>query len=455
MTRRKDVPMFGRRKITTSVKDVTKDNIVGLLQRAVTIHEQNALECDTLYNYYKGDQPILNRVKKHRPEINNKVVVNQAFEIVDFKKGYTFGTPVTYVRKSDRDGLSEKIGTLNTLMEDNDKHYHDSSLAEWFYICGTAYRMALPQGNIFEMDTLDPRSTFVVYSNRFGKPPVMGVTIYETDEGDLYCVYTKDTYYEIVGDEIKKADPHALNEIPIIEYPANNHRLGSFEVVLGLLNAINNTGSNRMDGIDQFIQSFVKFINCDIDEDTFEALRDLGAIKIKGEPGNPADMDIVSKELNQSEVQVALDYMHQMVLVICGMPDRQGAHRTAGDTGQAVLLRDGWSAAEGRAKDTEVMFSRPERRFLSLVLHIMDEKDITTRDIEIKFTRNRSDSLLVKSQGLQNLLEAGIAPEVAIKAIDMFSDPQQVYIDSKEFLEKWRDAVATCTPSNQKRGEPL
>lgn len=448
--------MFGRTVIFTPVKEVTSANLVEVLNSAKPIHRQNAIEIDILYNHYKGNQPVLRRVKLHRPEINNKVVVNQAYEIVDFKKGYAFGEPVTYVRKSDREGLSEKINNLNALAEENDKQSHDSALAEWFYICGTAYRMVLPEGNVFTIDTLDPRSTFVVYNSGFGKSPLMGVTVFKQESGiDRYCVYTADRYFEVEGDEIIKAEEHILGDIPIIEYPANNHRLGAFEVVLGLLDAINNTVSNRMDGIDQFVQSFIKFVNCDIDEDTFQALKELGAIKIKGEPGNPADMDIVSKELNQSQVQVSLDYMHQMVLVICGMPDRQGAQRTAGDTGQAVLLRDGWSAAEGRARDTEVMFRKPEKRFLSLILRFMDEREITVRDIEIKFTRNRSDSLLVKSQGLQNLLEAGVSPEVAIKSIDMFSDPQQVYIDSQEYLEKWKDAVAVVTPSSQKRGEPL
>ena len=38
--------------------------------------------------------------------------------------------------------------------------------------------------------------------------------------------------------------------IPIFEYPANNARLGSFEIVLPLLDAINNIASNRMDGLE-------------------------------------------------------------------------------------------------------------------------------------------------------------------------------------------------------------
>ena len=63
------------------------------------IHQQNSWDIDYLYNYYLGDQPILNRQKDIRPEINNKIVENHAMEIVDFKKGYVFGEPIQYVRR--------------------------------------------------------------------------------------------------------------------------------------------------------------------------------------------------------------------------------------------------------------------------------------------------------------------------------------------------------------------
>ena len=65
--------------------------------------------------------------------------------------------------------------------------------------------------------------------------------------------------------------------IPIIEYPGNNARLGSFEIVLPLLDAINNVESNRMDGMEQLVQAFIKFINCDITKEEYEV-----ALHLKG-----------------------------------------------------------------------------------------------------------------------------------------------------------------------------
>lgn len=454
--------MFGREVIYSSEEVITKENVVKVLKDAYSIHQKNSADIDYLYNYYKGNQPILQRTKLIRPEINNKIVENHAYEIVDFKKGYVFGEPVQYVRRGEEEKVSDKIALLNEYMFMVDKALQDKDLAEWFNIGGTSYRMVLPNKNYaydsdespFEIDTLDPRYTFVVYNNGFGKRPLMGVKYIETEDRKVkFSVYTDNKYYEIVDDKVETEDSHVLGAVPIIEYPANMARIGSFEVVLGLLDALNNTVSNRMDGIEQYIQSFMKFVNCDIDETDFMALKELGAIKIKGEPGNPADVDLVSQELDQSQTQVTKDDIYQMILIICGMPDRNGANRTTGDTGQAVILRDGWSAAESRARDTELVFKSSEKKFLKIVLRVvrdLSHLDLSLSDIDIKFTRNRTDHLLVKTQGMQNQLEAGIHPQIAIATSGLYSDPEQVYIDSMKYLKKWEFKEVDNVTSNQK-----
>ena len=452
----------GRKVIYSSESEITSENVIEVLKKAMSVHLTNSSDINYLYRYYRGNQPILQRVKQVRPEINNKIVENHALEIVDFKKGYVFGEPIQYVRRGESEEISEKITQLNEYMFAEDKAAKDKELAEWFYICGTSYRMVLPDelagvdpdDSPFEIDILDPRYTFVVYNNGFGKKPLMGVKYIETEENQrIFSVYTRDMYYEIIDDEIIDSEPHVLGDIPIIEYPANSARLGAFEVVLPLLDSLNNIVSNRMDGIEQFVQAFMKFVNCDIDEKQFTALKEMGALKIKSDSNNPADVDIVSKELNQSQVQVTKDDIYQMVLIICGMPDRKGGNRSTGDTGQAVLLRDGWGAAEARAKDTELMFKGSEKRFLRLVLRIIRDTanfNLRLSEIDIKFTRNKTDSLLVKSQGLQNQLEAGIHPQIAIAHCGLYSDPEQVYLDSREYLEKWKTAKATSIPGNNK-----
>lgn len=81
--------MSGRRIIKTSVTEITDENVVDVLRKALATHELNRSEIDYLWKYYRGDQPIRNRVKDVRPEICNKITENRANEIVSFKVGYT------------------------------------------------------------------------------------------------------------------------------------------------------------------------------------------------------------------------------------------------------------------------------------------------------------------------------------------------------------------------------
>lgn len=62
----------------------------------------------------------------------------------------------------------------------------------------------------------------------------------------------------------------------------------------------------------------------------------------------------------------------------------------------------------------------------------------------IKFTRNKTDSILVKAQALLNLLEAGVHPRIAFTICGLFNDPEQAYVDSQPYLNaKWLRDLGT------------
>ena len=443
--------MYGRKMITTDATEITSGNIVSELEKAISKHNFNRNEIEYLWNYYCGKQPILKRTKEVRPEICNKIVENRANEIVSFKVGYLCGEPIQYVGRSGEDTISAGISQLNEMMFSESKASQDKEVVEWQMICGTAYRLVLPDSSEdeddapFEMFTLDPRDTFVVYSNTIGNKPLMGVK-YCTDESgtSTYSVYTDKHFWEIKASRIINEKAHGLGVIPIFEYPANNARLGAFEIVLPLLDAINNVASNRLDGVEQFIQSFIKFINCDISADDFKELKDLGAIKVKSVDGANADVDMITNELNQGQSQTLVDYLYQTVLTICGIPNRNGGSSTS-DTGSAVLLRDGWSLAESRAKDSELMFKKAEKNVLKLVLKICRDTDGTPaevcalrlKDIELSFTRRNYDNIQSKAQVLvQMLQQPKIHPRLAFAHCGMFSNVEDAYAMSMEYSEE-------------------
>ena len=445
--------MYGRRVITTDVTEITAENVVAVLEEAMKLHEKNRSEIDYLWKYYKGDQPILQRSKTVRPEICNRIVENRANEIVSFKVGYLCGEPIQYVGRNCEESVANNIGALNEYMFLVDKPALDQEVVEWGMICGTAYRMVLDNAAYvaesdeapFEMFTLDPRDTFVVYSNDVKHRRMLGVK-YNTDEfgAKTFSAYAEGLYFIIKDGNIVETKEQALGE-PIIEYPANNARLGAFEIVLPLLDAINNIESNRMDGIEQFVQAFVKFINCDITKEDFESLKDLGAIKVKSVDGQQADVDIVTNELNQQQTQTLKEDIYKAILSICGLPSMSDGSTSDSSNNGAVILKNGWQGAETRAKDSEMMFKRSEKETLRLVLKLCDglaDLKLKLKDIDMKFTRRNYDNIQSKSQTLVSMLQQPkIHPLLAFTHCGLFSDPESAYTMSnayyEEQMEKW------------------
>ena len=450
--------LTGRKVIYSDYSTVTDENVFSILSDAFTVHQLNRSDIDYLYKYYRGNQPILQKVKKIREEINNKIVENRANQIVSFKTAYLLGEPIQYVARGEGEPLLEAINRLNSFVFAEDKAEKDRELADWLHICGTSYRLILPDKEAeedeapFEIYTLDPRNTFVVYHNGLGNKPLMGVTYVVTKENKvIFSVYTDTMYYEIenaaevvvpgeatppLSGFIRK-ERHYYGDVPIIEYPANTARLGAFEIVVNLLDAINTTLSNRVDGLEQFVQSLLVLKNVDIESEEFKALKELGGIKV------PADGDAkyLIQELNQTQTQTLVDSLVEDVLVICGMPYRPGGS-SASITGTGVLMRDGWAEAEARAKDTELMFKQSEKRFLQFAVRYVNsfrpnDFELRLSEIEIRFTRRNYENIQTKAQVLTTLLNNdNIHPLIAYEYSGMFADPLLAYTMGKAYKEE-------------------
>jgi SPP1 family phage portal protein len=448
----------GRREIFTDETEITKENICKVMDEAFEVHLQNAREIEYLQNYEKGRQPILDRIKEVRPEINIKAVENHAHEITSFKVGYVFGSPITYVQRASVDSSGAKstvddaaIGTLNEMMFEESKFSKDKHLGKDIAVCGIGYRIVLPKEektgvSAFDILRLNPKSAFVVKANDIHKRKLIGAS-YVTTKDDVVKMgaYTKDAYYELeknkAGFEVKSVTPHLLGVIPIIEYINDEERMGSFERVIPLLDALNTATSDRLNGLAQHIQAILWLNNVEINEKEAKDLKDKLGLQTKSEPGNPVTVQYLTATLDQTQTQTLIDYLYEQILQIAGVPGREQS--TGGNTGQAILLSNGWQIAETQAKNVEQIFTESEREMLKVVLKICGMTEATEvaklklSDIDIKFSRNRTDSLLVKTQALSNQLTAGIHPLVAITTCGLYSDPQGVWNDSKPYMAKW------------------
>lgn len=434
--------LTGRRKIKTPVREITRENVKDVLASTLAKHHQNAAEITYLWNYYRGRQDIRLKEKFERTNINNKVTINRANEIVTFKTAYLLNEPISFVSNGNENALTARVARLNEFMRAEDKESKDKEIVDWMHICGVAERLTLTDemadaryGAPFNIYTIDPRDAYVIHNAGIGEKPIGGVIIQADEDNEkVYTVYTRNKCFIVKGDDVSEQD-HILGEIPLVEYVNNEARMGAFEAVLPILNGINQLESDAVDSVQDFVNGFDVFQNCDIEDGTYGNLSIGGqAVKIKTvTQGMEAKVYRVASELSQSGVQQRVDDLTDAYLTICGMPNRNGGSSTS-DTGQAVIFRDGWSEAESRAKDTEKLFCRSERHFLRIVLNICKAKsgaklDLELKDIDIDFARKSLNNLQSKFQCMcEGLANSYIDPLDVYNAFgDIFGDKVAAY----------------------------
>lgn len=457
--------LAGRRKIFIDVDAITVENIEEVVSKVLKTHALNSEEIKYLMDYEKGITPIRNRIKSGRKDVDYRINENHATEIKTFKVGYVFSSPITLVQKAvedneNSDSDDKRIAKLNSWMFEQGKAAKDKMLAEDFSICGIGFRMALPKKykdggeSPFDILHLNPLTTCVAYCNDVYQRRALGISyVVKADGTTRIGAYTDDYYYELEGSAyggevrlVGEPKANGIGIVPIVEYRADDQRMGCFERAIDLLDALDILTSDRVNGLSQFVSSILWVDNALVDKEQQEGVKNGDWLFTKSDGISKATIQYITQQLDQTSAQSLVDWTYEQILQVTGTPGR--GKSTGGNTGQAIVLSNGWTIAETAAKNTEVVFKDSETEFLGVVLRILardknvDEEMKTLRlsDIESKFSRNKTDSLLVKTQALQQQLDAGIDPLTAIKTCDLYSDPQQVWVDSKPYIEEKRQS---------------
>ena len=469
--------LFGRRKIFTAVDEVTAENVVEILRNALTDHLANLQEEEYLYWYRRGVQPILFRKKEVRPEICNKIVVNNADMVVTFKDGYFLTKPVSYVSRINDEQIGEKVRQLNEYLYASGKHHADNDVVDSFHTTGLGVIYVQPNRDErkrkpVSVYSLDPRCAFCIYSLRPGQKPVVGVNMVVSGHDVLFDVYSDSQIFHLtggynaslVGDGMKfsisgtaldlvSVESNRIGMIPIIEYQYNRNRMSAYESAIPLMDAINTVESNRTDGVEQAIQQLCIAYNCQFEEGTTaNTIRQAGMICLKSMGDNKADFKILESELNQADTQTIIDSLYEQMLEKCGVPSSVRDGGSTSDNVGAVYLRSGWATADTDARNTEDCFKESNARFTEVFLKILRDKGLLEglepEDFELCFVRNDQTNMLAKSQTAINLKQLGLSPELVLERSGLSSDP----VNDVELSRKYIDMMWTAQPVGKQVG---
>jgi SPP1 family phage portal protein len=453
---------YGRKIAYANVEQITADNIRNVVGNCIGAFYFNKTVIRYLWNYYKGDQPVLYRTKVQNADITNKVSENHAYEIVQFKVGQTYGEPIQLISRKDDDRINNAVDEFNDYLTDANKQEKDIKAGEWQSATGTSFKaVQFANGDIpFRIVAPTPMNTFVIYSQST-EEPLLAIQELKDADGQMYKLCYTDSYEcKIVNGEVRDWKLHGFGGIPIVEFPNNHERISDIELVIGLLDAINTMQSNRMDGVEQFVQFWIKFVNCDIDPETFEKMKISHALTVKSNnEQNKSDVDIMTQELNQTECQVAKDDLWDNAQSILAIPTRE-SQNSGGDTQGAVSLRAGWDFSKTRAKQKDPIIKTSEKRLAKVILNVIRIKDhdlgLTARDFDVQINHSPLDNLYTKTQALDQMLKAGINPRIAVSTCGLWGDAEKVFIQSKPYFDVLYKTVDMVKKENEntKKQEP-
>ena len=456
--------LYGRRKIYTSVEEITEQNVVSVLTDAMSYHLQNISEENYLYWYRRGNQPILQRTREVRDELTKHVVVNNANQIVTFKNGYFMISGTSYTSKDD--AKVNDVKRLNDYCFAGGKQLADNQIIDWFHTVGLGvmYVDIDREGKErcpFHCYSLDPRSAFVVYSYRPGNRPVFGVNVVLQDQTVMFDVITETTHFVLRGGmtggqtltdvvsnkvatpiSVVSQDANIIGKIPIIEWQYDINRMSSFESALGICDELNELQTQLAESVEQQIQQLFVAYNCNFDDGTTaNDIRKSGMLVLKSLNDNAARVDLLETKLSQSELQVSIDALYEQLLDKAGLPSIDRSSGGSSDNGSAVYLKSGYTIADTNRRNTEDLWRESDFRFREVVLAILQNRfsDFTleAEDFDIEIEPPMMSNLLVKTQSALNMRKLGLHPQIWLERSGLSNDPISDIELSKDYIYKF------------------
>ncbi|WP_195984066.1 phage portal protein [Clostridium sp. D33t1_170424_F3] len=285
-----------------------------VIRSCIQDHQREIPRLDRLYRYYKGEHNIMSRKADNPLAPNNRVVAPNAYYITTVANGFTFANPLAYSGDS-IDNLVQENKLAKTAA-------HDAEIGEDLSIFGRAYELVymsqLPSQHV-KLNHLDPRGSFVVFSNEIDPEPMFAVYYYRETavdgrengwklnvyDGAWLYLYHLSGLYDLP--ELESRMPHYAGQVPIVEYKNNDEGIGDYERVLTLIDAYDRLQSDRLDDKDQFVDAILAVYGARLMDDADQApevVKLLHDYKIMDDLDKDARIEYIKKALDETSVEV-------------------------------------------------------------------------------------------------------------------------------------------------------
>ena len=463
----------GRIKVYTDEPAITKSNIIDVLRKAYNEYLPTFAEIKFLKDFERGKQPLL-RQKIYRKEIDVQCVDNLANEITEFKTGFIWGNPITFIQRGKEADASKDVLTavsqLNAMYEAENSKAKTQHLARNVEITGIGFTYVdinlngAEDGRYFQYESVDPENAFVIYSSYFmDKRPMVGVTIRKDRENKLhFTCFTETQRFEIFEWEhtARSGEANPLRTIPLIEWQRDFDRMGCFERQISEMNNLNLLISDFTNDVEQNTQAIWHANDVEFPTET-----------ITNEDGSTSEV-VVRPKTNEwintftaqdgktpfiNALSINYDYngmlenimaRRALILQKCNVPQRND--NSGGSTGIATNAATGYEAAETNAVKQQNIMECCKMEELKVVLRAIKKHPkianssplgkLKLTDVMPNVKRQKTYELSIKVNSITTLLSHGFALEDVVTIAPLFSDPNEVVNRSGEGVRKYQEA---------------
>lgn len=386
-----------------------------------------------------GEQDILKRPDVFMLKDPSRIVENRIGEAVDTYISYLLYKPVQYVNNGGNTP-SEAIVNFNTLMELADKDSKDVDLYEEILVCGSGYRLCLPNKDYkpglspFKVETLGGDKAFVLYDENTNDPCMCGIITETRAE-----IWTKSHYIDLGRDGKYSSSVNTMGVLPIVEYTLNQSKQGLVEKGKALQDAINLLDSLCLDGINQMVQFIIAIKNGkEISPEARREIEEAGGgwlFLTDLDENMKVDVEFLTNKIDKGGITDLKEDLLSAFYAIMLLPNRKNG--ASDQNGVGVLLGSGFSQLIGNCKAITARIQAPERAFIRLCLqycHAYGVNDIdNVGQVGIRWHFNLHDNIMLKAQAYKYFVDSGIAPAIALEWCEISNDPDGDIILSEEY----------------------
>jgi len=433
----------------TVSKDVSLS--ADLIKMAIEVNEDERERFERLDRYYIGNHDILERTKPKTAK-NNKVVVNHASYIVDLNTGYLVGNPVDY-KIDDKFDAEEVLEQYREQVISNT----DNEIVKKLGIFGRQYELVYNVGNDTRSAIVDDRNCICVYDDTVEHNKLFAI-LYQLGErkGEYKSikVYDNKFFYDCVVEgktiAIGEGIPHLFGKVPVIEFKNNSEMTGDFEQVISLIDAYNTLQSDRINDIEQLVESILVGYGVQLEE---KQMREL--IEQRTLFGLPIDskLDYLMRQLDEGQLDILRKTIENDIFKIAKVPNMSDENFAGNSSGVALSYKLLPFEMNTTTKERFVEDGLKERFELynNYYVALGKMEKIPLSKIDVTFKRSLPQNLVELSQIIVNL--QGLVDDETLVGLLPFVDDAGAVVEKNREEERERLGIGNFGTAKENTGE--